>query len=687
MKNIKPFVTIISNDYDDSDTFDMDSIGAEDEEPETVGTAESEHHLNDVQCNGTFTDNEGEIKSPGYPGTYPNEITCEWTVTVSGNRSILLTIRDVQLRAFDKLYVHDGRNIRSKPLVSYRRYHSNKSVVSSGNQIYIRFVADKHYYTKRGTAFLLNYKAVKYGCDLTLNDTQGVIHSPGYPDGYYDNMVCEWTVSVGTNQNIVVMFDDFQTEQDSDFLHVLYTYKKFSGNGMPANFISNTNRLRLKFTTDSAITGRGFKISYKVKEWGTDTKFLIAAHNAILKAQLAGIETVAYNGDKVTAQLMDHNIMNGQLIWYDESRQRMIWKTAANVTTVEFAIHGRPNSLALDWIHDLVYWLDIQSKSIRVLSLDDVDIMYTVCQLTDENPRDLHINAMTSVLVWSDVGWDPKLMNTNLDGSNLTVLYRNRRQAYHLTIDYNKQRYYFIDIGDHSLYSIDFTGNNEIFFMKSPEFFDSLTSMAVLNGDLYLANELMLYRMPDIELRIHSIQIMYKSHRYNVSVGQLHSAVDINRQQINGFKILDPIMQPIVPNSCADSHQQHDCPNICLPIDKLRYRCPAPDSVYSYSELLVDSSSGGGHGLSVDTLSIVNTIAIVMLIVSNIFMAYIIYNLKWQLMRKQLLNQSDDNIMMTGIDNSDIGITNISTGSANGIDIMKSNENLLASELRSDNYI
>ncbi|CAG2172490.1 unnamed protein product [Oppiella nova] len=164
-------------------------------------------------------------------------------------------------------------------------------------------------------------------------------------------------------------------------------------------------------------------------------------------------------------------------------------------------------------------------------------------------------------------------MQTHLDGSNQSVLYDNNRQAFHLTVNYQTQRYYFIDINDFYLYSIDFNGTDERLYTKSKEFFDSVNSMYVLNSDLYLANEYMIYKIPEIDLRIQSIQILHKSHRYNATNYQLHNAVDIDRQEINKFKILDPILQPNVTNVC----ESHGCLHLCLPTGQ-SYRCLVPDS-------------------------------------------------------------------------------------------------------------
>ncbi|CAG2169031.1 unnamed protein product [Oppiella nova] len=100
---------------------------------------------------------------------------------------------------------------------------------------------------------------------------------PGYPNHYYENIQCVWTISVARNRNIFLSFDDFETEINSDFLEVFdcptdgscdQLNANFTGNTIPANVSSVNSRLSLKFTSDHNGIRKGFKISYKTKQLG-----------------------------------------------------------------------------------------------------------------------------------------------------------------------------------------------------------------------------------------------------------------------------------------------------------------------------------------------------------------------------------------------------------------------------------
>ena len=239
-----------------------------------------------------------------------------------------------------------------------------------------------------------------------------------------------------------------------------------------------------------------------------------------------------------------------------------------------FTLKGNPrhDCIAFDYINHFIFWIDFEIKSIKVLDINDIKNVYTICEVMSKNPRDLRINVLKSVLIWSSIGFEANLMESNLDGSNRTILYNNSRQAFHLTIDYQTNSYYFIDINDYSLISIDFNGNNEQNFMNSYELFHSLNSMFVLNRDLYLSNELMVYKIPEFYLRIPKAEVLFRTGRYGVQNNNYYNSsktLTIDRRVIYGFKTLSPILRPNVRNRCEESHE---CQELCLPL-RSGYRC------------------------------------------------------------------------------------------------------------------
>lgn len=59
-------------------------------------------NISDKTCGWHFKDLQGFIKTPNYPGNYPNNIECTWTIDPEKGRRILVIIPEIFLPAEDK---------------------------------------------------------------------------------------------------------------------------------------------------------------------------------------------------------------------------------------------------------------------------------------------------------------------------------------------------------------------------------------------------------------------------------------------------------------------------------------------------------------------------------------------------------------------------------------------------------
>lgn len=49
-------------------------------------------------CGGVYNEKpKGTITSPNYPNSYPHEVECEWLITAPWDKSIEITIKDLQM--------------------------------------------------------------------------------------------------------------------------------------------------------------------------------------------------------------------------------------------------------------------------------------------------------------------------------------------------------------------------------------------------------------------------------------------------------------------------------------------------------------------------------------------------------------------------------------------------------------
>ena len=120
---------------------------------------------------------------------------------------------------------------------------------------------------------LLSYLFLSSECGGILNQENGEITSPGYPNQYPLNLDCIWVILAPSNQVIQVEFRSFQLERQSrclyDYLEVrdgdrsdMPLLGKFCGDVVPSSVKSSQNAMYIKFHSDGLTPKRGFQLKW-----------------------------------------------------------------------------------------------------------------------------------------------------------------------------------------------------------------------------------------------------------------------------------------------------------------------------------------------------------------------------------------------------------------------------------------
>lgn len=306
---------------------------------------------------------------------------------------------------------------------------------------------------------------------------------------------------------------------------------------------------------------------------------------------------MVYSGT-LSPQSLDYSYSGNYMAWVDISLDQinlapMVTDEPSLVTERLFPRFARkPHSLAIDWVHDLLYWTDVGTRTINVVNVKKPFDFFVVVNTTNQEPHDIVINLLTNTLVWTSIGLKPKILRSFQDGSQQSVLYSKSRQVFCLTIDAFIKKYYFLDLHS-TLYSIDFDGVDERIVLHSQNLLSDVNSMSVYFDDIFMSTNYLIYKVNKFghfdrligeraEALVSSLTTISNNKSF-IMKNTIHS----KRKQLFNLKIVDPVLQPNLENKC----QLTKCSHICLPSDpKTRFRCLCPPNT-----ILVDSVCAEKH--------------------------------------------------------------------------------------------
>ncbi|KAL3836256.1 hypothetical protein ACJMK2_021695 [Sinanodonta woodiana] len=238
-------------------------------------------------CGGDLRgQNYGSISSPGYPGNYPHDRTCVWTIEVQPGNKIMFSFATVAIEthpncSFDYLEVRDGMLDSSAVLKRYCSTVSPPPLSTTGPYAWVKFHSDS---SMNDRGFHITYASVPIGdqCGGTYTSETGVLISPNYPNHYNNDATCVWVITVGTRDLLTLTFTNMDLEG-----HGICTYDyvevrdgadetapllgRYCGNQIPATLTTTQNSLFVKFRSDISVASSGFRATWAVGCGGTFT--------------------------------------------------------------------------------------------------------------------------------------------------------------------------------------------------------------------------------------------------------------------------------------------------------------------------------------------------------------------------------------------------------------------------------
>ncbi|XP_059183305.1 cubilin [Centropristis striata] len=236
-------------------------------------------------CGDTLTSPSGTITSPGHPTSYPHGANCTWFISVTPGNLIRLSFDSFNLEYhvncnFDYLEVYDNGTVQTGTKIG--RYCGRSvppSITSTDSVLTLLFVSDTSLVSEGFSANYVSFNATT-DCSETFTAPTGSFFSPNYPAYYPNNRDCIFKIIVQVNMQIMLNFTNFDLEGSPpncnfDFIEIRDggfetspLIGRYCSNQRPPVLVSHSNRLWVRFRSDSSITRPGFTAHWDGTETG-----------------------------------------------------------------------------------------------------------------------------------------------------------------------------------------------------------------------------------------------------------------------------------------------------------------------------------------------------------------------------------------------------------------------------------
>ncbi|NWR90257.1 CUBN protein, partial [Furnarius figulus] len=233
----------------------------------------------DPECGGELTGTYGSINSPGYPGNYPVNRDCFWTISTSPGLLITFAFGTLSLEhhencSYDHLEIRDGLLPQDRVLGKYCSTESPPPLKTSGPYAWIHFHSDDTV-TDKGFHILYTTSPADPGCGGNYIESEGVITSPFWPNPYISSQQCIYIIRQPEDEKIFINFTHMELEShtgcsanyievrdgDSEMSSLI---NKFCHGVLMSPITSTNNSLWIKFKSDASAQRASFRAIYQV---------------------------------------------------------------------------------------------------------------------------------------------------------------------------------------------------------------------------------------------------------------------------------------------------------------------------------------------------------------------------------------------------------------------------------------
>ncbi|KAL7884480.1 hypothetical protein AOLI_G00072500 [Acnodon oligacanthus] len=187
------------------------------------------------------------------------------------------------------------------------------------------------------------------------------------------------------------------------------------------------------------------------------------------------------------------SIANGALFWSNPEHTgvyRLSLADGDQTPAVLFEGIRGIVGLAVDWVHELLYWTSNHTRALHVSSLNGSEPHRTLITGLAK-PAAVSVQPLLRLLFWADSGVSPRIERSSLDGTDRKALVTSIiRNPVSISLDIPRGLLYWADSGLHTISRIRYDGQHRKTVVESNGYLDEPFGLAVFEGRVYWSDQL-----------------------------------------------------------------------------------------------------------------------------------------------------------------------------------------------------
>ncbi|VDO92379.1 unnamed protein product [Soboliphyme baturini] len=295
---------------------------------------------------------------------------------------------------------------------------------------------------------------------------------------------------------------------------------------------------------------------------GSHAKLLFANRDSIRAVDLSTLTPMSLLSGLDFVVALDYSYKSRRIFWSDYSKEQIFTCSLKEDMSVSSnscmkEVVGKKLSavdgLAVDWVHELLYWTDSGTDTISLVEFNG-EHRHTLFDKDLDEPRAIAVDPLRGVMFWSDWGRYPKIERAGMDGTHRQpIIDRDIYWPNGITLDLAEQRIFWVDAKSKKICSADYLGNNKAVILSNNAKLFHPFGLAVFEENIYWTD----WDTQGI-------------HVANKFTGETKDVLFTGLVGFMSIRVAHEVTQPEVPNKCRVKY----CSHLCVPAFKLSNDLP-----------------------------------------------------------------------------------------------------------------